>query len=145
MSKVLFINGSPNEHGCTATAMEETIRVLEEQGIETEMLWLGKKAVPDCIACGSCHKQNQGGSGRQTLQHQSHCNGDAAGGAKVHGDAEDEHKENAVERVVLKDNKPRIGNDGRYDASHNKPNCQPLPNVLHHLPASIGKSTKESF
>ena len=38
-----FINGSPNEHGCTATAMEETIRVLEEQGIETEMLWLGKK------------------------------------------------------------------------------------------------------
>lgn len=28
--------------------------MLEEQGIETEMLWLGKKAVPDCIACGSC-------------------------------------------------------------------------------------------
>ena len=47
MSKVLFINGSPNEHGCTATAMEETIRVLEENGIETETLWLGKKSMPD--------------------------------------------------------------------------------------------------
>ena len=38
MSKVLFVNGSPNEHGCTATAMEETIRVLKENGIETETL-----------------------------------------------------------------------------------------------------------
>ena len=56
MSKVLFINGSPNEHGCTATAMEETIRVLEENGIETETLWLGKKPMADCVACGTCQK-----------------------------------------------------------------------------------------
>ena len=54
MSKVLFINGSPNEHGCTATAMEETIRVLKENGIETETLWLGKKPMADCVACGTC-------------------------------------------------------------------------------------------
>lgn len=50
MSKVLFINGSPNENGCTAAAMDEMIRVLNESGIETEQLWLGKKAVPDCTA-----------------------------------------------------------------------------------------------
>ena len=97
------------------------------------------------IACRPSHEQNQGGSRRQSFQHQRHCNRDAAGGAKVHGDAEKEHEENAVERVVLKDNKPRIGNGGRYDASHNKTYCQPLPNVLHHLSESIGKSTKESF
>ena len=54
MSKVLFINGSPNEHGCTAVAMEETIRVLKENGIETETLWLGKKPMADCVACGTC-------------------------------------------------------------------------------------------
>lgn len=54
MSKVLFINGSPNENGCTATAMDEMIRVLNENGIETEKLWLGKKAMPDCMACFHC-------------------------------------------------------------------------------------------
>ena len=54
MSKVLFINGSPNENGCTSTAMDEVIRVLHENGIETEKLWLGKKAMPDCLACMSC-------------------------------------------------------------------------------------------
>ena len=54
MSKVLFINGSPNENGCTSTAMDEVIRVLEENGIGTEKLWLGKKAVPDCMACFAC-------------------------------------------------------------------------------------------
>ena len=41
MGKVLFINGSPNEHGCTGVAMDEVIRVLQDSGIETEKLWLG--------------------------------------------------------------------------------------------------------
>ena len=54
MSKVLFINGSPNENGCTATAMDEAIRVLNENGIETEKIWLGKKPMPDCMACYKC-------------------------------------------------------------------------------------------
>ena len=52
--KVLFINGSPNENGCTAAAMDEMIRELNENGVETELLWLGKKAVPDCMACYQC-------------------------------------------------------------------------------------------
>ena len=54
MSKVLFINGSPNENGCTAAAMDEAIRVLNENGIETEKIWLGKKPMPDCMACYKC-------------------------------------------------------------------------------------------
>lgn len=32
MSKVLFINGSPNENGCISAAMDEVIRVLNENG-----------------------------------------------------------------------------------------------------------------
>lgn len=56
MSKVLFINGSPNENGCVSTAMDEVICVLSENGIESEKLWLGKKAVPDCMACMKCQE-----------------------------------------------------------------------------------------
>jgi len=54
MGKILFINGSPNENGCVSTAMDEVIGVLRDSGIETEKLWLGKKAMPDCMACMQC-------------------------------------------------------------------------------------------
>lgn len=56
MKKVLFINGSPNENGCVSTAMDEMIRVLNDSGIETEKLWLGRKAMQDCIACFKCQQ-----------------------------------------------------------------------------------------
>ena len=56
MSKILLINGSPNEHGCTATALAEMAGVFEKNGIEAEMLWLGRKAMPDCIACCKCQQ-----------------------------------------------------------------------------------------
>ncbi len=45
MSKILLINGSPNEKGCTYTALAEIAATLHEQGVETEMIWLGKKPV----------------------------------------------------------------------------------------------------
>ena len=56
MKKVLFINGSPNENGCVSTAMDEVIAVLREGGVPTEKIWLGKKAVPDCMACMHCQE-----------------------------------------------------------------------------------------
>ena len=56
MSKVLLINGSPNEHGCTYTALCEVAASLEKNGIETEILYLGKAPVPGCIACGRCRR-----------------------------------------------------------------------------------------
>ena len=52
--KVLLINGSPNVHGCTARALEEVAKTLEEEGIETETIQVGSKAVRGCIACGYC-------------------------------------------------------------------------------------------
>lgn len=58
MAKILLVNGSPNEHGCTATALEEMAATFEKNGVETETLWLGKKAVADCIACFACSKGN---------------------------------------------------------------------------------------
>lgn len=54
--KLLFINGSPHKDGCTATALREVGRTLEELGFETETYWVGNQPVPGCIACGSCKK-----------------------------------------------------------------------------------------
>ena len=56
MAKVLLINGSGNEHGCTFTALSEAARALNEEGVETEIIQLGKDAIRDCIGCGSCGK-----------------------------------------------------------------------------------------
>lgn len=53
--KVLLINGSPHEHGCTWTALSEVETGLNQHGIETEMLYLGTKPVAGCIACNKCH------------------------------------------------------------------------------------------
>ena len=53
--KVLLVNGSPREFGCTYTALREAADALERNGIETEILWVGKD-VPGCTACGACGK-----------------------------------------------------------------------------------------
>ena len=57
--KVLLINGSSHEHGCTATALAEVAKELEAQDIETSIHWLGVKPIRDCVACGGC--KNGGG------------------------------------------------------------------------------------
>ena len=54
--KVLLINGSPRQHGCTDVALSEVEKTLQAQGIETELLWLGNKPIAGCIACFSCFK-----------------------------------------------------------------------------------------
>ena len=54
--KVLLINGSPNEAGCTYTALHEVEKTLNENGVETEILYLGKKPIAGCIACMGCMK-----------------------------------------------------------------------------------------
>lgn len=57
--KVLLINGSPNEKGCTYTALSEIATVLGEEGIASEILYLGKQPVAGCIACGYCRKHGK--------------------------------------------------------------------------------------
>jgi len=54
--KVLLINGSPNAKGCTYTALSEVAKTLNEQGIETQIFHIGKKAVHGCIDCNACLK-----------------------------------------------------------------------------------------
>lgn len=52
--KVLLINGSPHEKGCTYTALSLIAAQLEANGIETEILHVGGKPVGGCIGCGGC-------------------------------------------------------------------------------------------
>lgn len=56
MKKVLLINGSPNEYGCTYTALKEMIDVFTANGVETELVYLGKQPIAGCIACGKCYE-----------------------------------------------------------------------------------------
>jgi multimeric flavodoxin WrbA len=52
--KVLLVNGSPHKEGCTYTALTEVAKTLEEEGIGSEIFWIGKKALAGCIACRTC-------------------------------------------------------------------------------------------
>ncbi|MEN6358319.1 MAG: flavodoxin family protein [Armatimonadota bacterium] len=54
--KVLLVNGSPHDKGCTYTALEEVAKTLNAEGIETEIFQLGTKPLSGCIACGNCAK-----------------------------------------------------------------------------------------
>ena len=57
--KVLMINGSPNQYGCTYTALKEVSDKLNSHGIETEFVYLGTQAVHGCIACGKCYQSGK--------------------------------------------------------------------------------------
>ena len=59
MAKVLLLNGSPKANGCTATALQEMIRIFEAEGIETELIHVGNKDIRGCIACGTCGKKGK--------------------------------------------------------------------------------------
>lgn len=54
--KVLMLNGSPHEHGCTDTALREVAAALAGEGVDSEIVWLGKAPIRDCTACGACAK-----------------------------------------------------------------------------------------
>jgi len=62
--KVIGFNGSPNKKGNTARSLNMVFDELENAGIETEMIHVGKEKIQGCIACHSCvKKQNEACSG----------------------------------------------------------------------------------
>ena len=54
--KVILVNGSPHEKGCTYTALCEVEKALAKNGIDTEIFQIGKKPILGCIGCGACAK-----------------------------------------------------------------------------------------
>lgn len=54
--KVILINGSPHEKGCTHRALSEIASTLASCGVESEILWLGTEAISGCRGCLACTK-----------------------------------------------------------------------------------------
>ena len=57
--KVLLVNGSPHEKGCTYTALAEVAATLEQEGVGAEIFWIGTKPLAGCISCNTCVKTGQ--------------------------------------------------------------------------------------
>ena len=54
MPKVVLISGSPKAEGNTAQLMKECARVIQEQGVETEVVSFADMKIESCTACGKC-------------------------------------------------------------------------------------------
>ena len=58
--KVVAFNGSARKDGNTAGCINTVFGELEKEGIDCEMIMVGKKRVHGCVACHTCaKKQNQ--------------------------------------------------------------------------------------
>ena len=57
--KVLLVNGSPHRAGCTYTALCEVSGALNQNGIDTDVFWIGNKPISGCIACHRCVDVNR--------------------------------------------------------------------------------------
>ncbi|KQM11444.1 FMN reductase [Methanomassiliicoccales archaeon RumEn M1] len=58
--KVIAFNGSPREDGNTQRALRMALDELEKEGIETELVNMGREPVAPCEACGVCRKTKDG-------------------------------------------------------------------------------------
>ena len=55
--KVLLVNGSPHKEGCTNQALKVIMETLAEEGIGSDIYWIGNKPVGGCIGCFACVKK----------------------------------------------------------------------------------------
>ena len=54
--KVLLVNGSQHEKGCTYTALAEVAKALNANGVDTEIYQLSQKQISGCKGCWACKK-----------------------------------------------------------------------------------------
>jgi multimeric flavodoxin WrbA len=54
--KVVAFNGSPRDNGNTTILLNAVLEEVRKEGIETELIQLGKKPIRGCIACYKCFK-----------------------------------------------------------------------------------------
>ena len=57
--KVLLLNGSTRKNGCTCLALSEIAKVLNAEGVETEIIQMGAGPVRDCAGCNGCARKGQ--------------------------------------------------------------------------------------
>lgn len=58
--KVVAINGSPRKDGNTSVLIKHVFAVLEDEGIETELIELRGKKIRGCVACLKCFANKDG-------------------------------------------------------------------------------------
>jgi multimeric flavodoxin WrbA len=54
--KVVAFSGSARKDGNTAILLRRVLKVLEAEGIETELIQLAGEQIHGCTACGVCSK-----------------------------------------------------------------------------------------
>lgn len=52
--KVMLVNGSPHEKGCTYTALAELGGAFAEENIQPDIFWIGNQPLYSCVDCGKC-------------------------------------------------------------------------------------------
>ena len=57
--KVLLVNGSPHENGCTYTDLKEIADTLAKNGVDSEIYWIGKGDIAGCKGCGYCRSKGE--------------------------------------------------------------------------------------
>jgi len=57
--KVLMINGSPRDYGNTSIALQEMENIFHKEGVETEIIHLGKGPLQGCTGCYYCGKHGK--------------------------------------------------------------------------------------
>jgi len=53
---VIILNGSPKAEGNTAVAINEMVKIFDEEGVKTEIIHVGNVAVRGCVSCSTCAK-----------------------------------------------------------------------------------------
>ena len=61
--KVLLLNGSTRKNGCTWLALSEIAKVLNTEGVETELVQMGGGPIRDCMGCNGCAGKGRCSSG----------------------------------------------------------------------------------
>ena len=56
MAKVILLSGSPNAEGNTKQVLDQCKEVIEQEGLEAEVISLSGKDIKGCIACRKCKK-----------------------------------------------------------------------------------------
>ena len=56
--KVLLVNGGPHKEGCTYTALTQIANTLGEEGVNSEIFWIGNKAISGCLGCRKCAEKH---------------------------------------------------------------------------------------
>jgi multimeric flavodoxin WrbA len=61
MMKVILLSGSPKPNGNTALLMQECAKVIQEHGVEAEIISFAGMKIEACIACGKCSASGECG------------------------------------------------------------------------------------